>query len=113
MSTYEQLAALPLSISGYELQGHESNVSSGFLRKSTLIRLQGGGEDGIGEDVSYDAPDHDIAQKAGASLPLAGEWTFCAITSGLGPRAFRSTSTSLHGRKRQRWTMCASISTAI
>lgn len=80
MSTYEQLAALSLSIAGYELQGLESNVSSGFLRRSTLIRLQGGGEDGIGEDVSYDAPDHDIAQRAGASLPLAGEWTlgsFC------------------------------------
>ena len=77
----ERLAALPLVVDGYELTGHVRNVSSAFTRQSTVIALRGGGETGEGEDVTYDAPDHDVLQQAGAVLPLAGEWTlgaFCA-----------------------------------
>ena len=80
MSTYETLAALPLTVSGYELDGLERDVSSGFLRKTTRILLHGAGLEGIGEDVTYDSVDHEIAQDAGAALPLAGDWTlgsFC------------------------------------
>src|SRR5919198_809256 len=58
----------------------ELDVSSAFTRVSTLIRLRGGGEEGIGEDVTYDAVDHDVLQSAGPVLPLAGERTlgeFC------------------------------------
>jgi L-alanine-DL-glutamate epimerase-like enolase superfamily enzyme len=55
-------------------------VSSAFTRKSTVIRLRGGGEEGVGEDVTYDAEDHDVLQATGPVLRLAGEWTlgsFC------------------------------------
>ncbi len=79
MSTFERLASLPLEIADYALDGLESHVSSGFLRKSTLIHLRGAGEEGVGEDVTYDAVDHDIAQAAGADLPLAGEWTLASF----------------------------------
>jgi L-alanine-DL-glutamate epimerase-like enolase superfamily enzyme len=75
MSTYDQVADLPLNLDGYALEGLERDVSSGFTRASTVIRLQGGGEEGVGEDVVYDAVDHEIAQKAGPVLPLAGDWT--------------------------------------
>jgi L-alanine-DL-glutamate epimerase-like enolase superfamily enzyme len=75
MSTYDLVADLDLRIDGYALDGLEEDVSSDFTRKSTVIHLQGGGEEGIGEDVVYDAVDQEIAQAAGPTLPLAGDWT--------------------------------------
>jgi L-alanine-DL-glutamate epimerase-like enolase superfamily enzyme len=68
MSTYEQLAALPVEIESYSLDRLEQKVSSGFARVTTVIRLRGGGEEGIGEDVTYDAKAHPPP----ADLPLAG-----------------------------------------
>jgi L-alanine-DL-glutamate epimerase-like enolase superfamily enzyme len=75
VSTYDLVADLPLEIEGYALEGLVQDVTSGFTRKTTLIRLRGGGEEGVGEDVVYDAVDHEIAQAAGPTLPLAGSWT--------------------------------------
>ncbi len=60
MSLYdERLAKLDLTIEGYECVRHEQPVSSGFTRVTTEIVLHGRGEVGRGEDVTYDAPDHD------------------------------------------------------
>jgi L-alanine-DL-glutamate epimerase-like enolase superfamily enzyme len=81
MATYDLLAPLPLTVESYTLEGLQLDVSSGFQRKSTVIHLQGGGEEGVGEDVVYDAADHDALQAAGPILDLAGETTlgdFCA-----------------------------------
>ena len=39
MSLYDSVRDLPLVVEGYALDGLEQHVSSGFLRKSTLIRL--------------------------------------------------------------------------
>jgi L-alanine-DL-glutamate epimerase-like enolase superfamily enzyme len=86
MSTWEQLSDLPLRIEEYSLEGMVQSVSSDFERKATLIRLRGADQEGIGEDVTYDAEDHDILQAAGPSLPLTGEYTiasFCEHLSGL------------------------------
>ena len=52
-----------------------ATVSSEFERKSTVIHLRGAEEEGAGEDVTYDAVDHDILQAAGPVLPLAGRFT--------------------------------------
>jgi len=76
MSTYERVADLPLTIADYSLEGLSRAVSSGFERLSTVIRLRGGGEEGAGEDVTYEADDHRRQQELGPVLPLAGEWTF-------------------------------------
>jgi L-alanine-DL-glutamate epimerase-like enolase superfamily enzyme len=75
MSSWEQLAGLEVTIEDYALEGLEEAVSSDFLRKSTLIRLHGGGREGIGEDVTYDEVDHEILQAAGPTLPLRGTFT--------------------------------------
>jgi hypothetical protein len=81
MSLFEErLADLPLRIDGYALEGLSRDVSSAFTRVSTVIRMRGAGQEGVGEDVTYDAEDHEILQAAGAVLPLAGKWTlrsFC------------------------------------
>jgi hypothetical protein len=74
VSSWELLAGLALEIDDYALEGLEAQVSSDFTRKSTVIHLRGGGQEGVGEDVTYDAVDHEIMQAAGATLPLAGRF---------------------------------------
>jgi hypothetical protein len=86
VSTYAKLAPLPLRVDGYELEGLQLDVSSGFTRKSTVIHLHGGGHEGLGEDVVYDAEDQEKLQAAGPVQPLAGDWTlgdFCAHVDAL------------------------------
>jgi hypothetical protein len=86
MGTYDLLADLPLVVESYSLEALELDVSSGFRRQTTVVHLQGGGAEGIGEDVVYDGEDQDNLQAAGAYLDLAGETTlgdFCARTDAL------------------------------
>lgn len=86
MSTWDMVAALELEIEDYVLDPLQAQVSSDFERKSTVIRLRGAGAEGLGEDVTYDAVDHDIMQAAGPMLPLAGRFTiasFCEHLAGL------------------------------
>jgi len=86
MSTFDTLAGLPLEIDGYALEGLRANVSSGFERLSTVVHLHGGGEEGVGEDVVYDAEDQTALQEAGAVLDLAGRYSlgeFCELIDGL------------------------------
>ena len=73
--TWELVAELPVQIDSYELQGLQAVVSSEFERKSTVLHMHGGGHEGSGEDVTYDAVDHDVLQATGAILPLSGSWT--------------------------------------
>jgi len=75
VSLYDRVRDLPLSLEGYELEGLELQAQSDFLRKTTVVRLLGGGEEGIGEDVTYHAEEHDRQQERGPVLPLAGSWT--------------------------------------
>jgi hypothetical protein len=75
MSTFERLASVPLSVEGYDLEPLEQAVSSDFTRLSTVIRMRGGGQEGVGEDVTYDALDHVALQDAGPTQDLAGSWT--------------------------------------
>ena len=75
MATFDRLADLPIEIEGYGLEGLEADVSSDFTRLSTLIRMRGGGEEGVGEDVVYDALDHVALQSAGPVLDLTGPRT--------------------------------------
>jgi L-alanine-DL-glutamate epimerase-like enolase superfamily enzyme len=79
VATYDRIAELPIEISGYELEALEQDVSSEFTRLSTVIRLRGGGEEGVGEDVTYDALDHVALQDAGPVLDLTGARTMCEL----------------------------------
>ena len=83
MSTYELIADLPLTIEGYDLEGLTQHVSSDFERKSTIVHLRGQGEEGLGEDVVYDAVDHEIMQAAGPVLQLAGSHTLGSFSEQL------------------------------
>jgi len=95
MSTWDRVAGLALEVEDYSLQALQESVSSDFERKSTVIALRGAGEEGLGEDVTYDAVDQEILQAAGPTLALAGSYTlesFCA----------RLAELSLFGQEPQR-----------
>ncbi len=72
MSDYERLAGLDLFVDAVDLERNQLEVTSGFKRVTTTVRLSGAGEVGEGEDVTYEGPHHD-----GFSPPdLSGKWTF-------------------------------------
>jgi len=84
VSAWERLAQLPVEIEEYSFQALSARVSSDFERASTVIRLRGAGAEGWGEDVTYDAVDHEILQESlrspdGGPLPLAGRFTLASF----------------------------------
>jgi L-alanine-DL-glutamate epimerase-like enolase superfamily enzyme len=88
VSTFDLLADLALEVDGYTLEGLRADVSSGFERLSTVVHLSGGGLEGVGEDVVYDALDHIAFQDAGPVLAqdLSGRRTlgeFCELVDSL------------------------------
>jgi L-alanine-DL-glutamate epimerase-like enolase superfamily enzyme len=86
MATFDLLADIPLTVDGYELEGLLQAVSSGFERRTTVVHLRGGGEEGVGEDVVYDGEDQIALQEAGPVLDLAGSYTlgeFCELVDSL------------------------------
>ena len=78
-SSYERIADLPLRIDSYELEGLEFEAP-GFTRMTTVIHLEAGDHEGVGEDVVDDALDHVALQDAGSVLDLAGEHTIASFS---------------------------------
>lgn len=79
MATYERLAGLPLRIESLTTERRAMDVSSGFTRVTTTVVLAGDGHEGRGEDVTYEAADHD-----GYPAPdLAGDWTLATLSEAL------------------------------
>jgi hypothetical protein len=88
VSTFDLLADLPLEVDGYSLEGLRAEVSSGFERLSTVVHLTGGGLEGVGEDVVYQAEDHVALQEAGPvhARALSGRFSlgeFCELVDSL------------------------------
>jgi L-alanine-DL-glutamate epimerase-like enolase superfamily enzyme len=75
VSLYDRVRDLPLVVESYELDGLSQTVRTDFTRRTTLVHLLGAGEEGIGEDVTYDGEEQARQQDRGPVLPLAGEWT--------------------------------------
>ncbi|MGE5272606.1 MAG: hypothetical protein ACM3QU_02385 [Verrucomicrobiota bacterium] len=81
MATYSPIAGLRVVVESYELEGLEQAVSSEFVRRTTVIRLHGAGEEGVGEDVVYDADDQLRFQSAGPAPDLTGEHTVDSLSA--------------------------------
>lgn len=75
MASYDAIADLPLEIEACSFEGLEL-VLGDFERLTTVITFSGGGHEGVGEDVVYDAVDHIAQQSAGPPDGLAGSHTF-------------------------------------
>ncbi len=74
MSAFEKLVELPIEVSSYELEARDHEYGS-FTRPSTIVRLRGSGQEGIGEDVVYDVLDHIAHRDAGPVHDLGGPRT--------------------------------------
>ncbi len=72
MAAFDRLAELPIAIESYELEDRDRVLSPTFTRPATLIRIRGGGEEGLGEDVVYDDLDHFALRDAGPVHDLTG-----------------------------------------
>jgi hypothetical protein len=82
-SLWKRIAQLPLEIESFELERLELAVSPEFTRVTTVIHLRGGGEEGVGEDVTYGVREQDEFQRAGGELPFAGGWTLESFSAHL------------------------------
>jgi L-alanine-DL-glutamate epimerase-like enolase superfamily enzyme len=80
---YARVAELPLEVDGYALERLEAGVTRNLERVTTVVRLAGGGEEGLGEDVTWYTEAHDREQAAGSTRPLAGTWTLESFSSAL------------------------------
>jgi hypothetical protein len=83
VNPYDRVRELPLVIESYDVDERSMEISSEFTRKTTVIRLLGNGEEGLGEDVTYDAAEHDAQLARGPVLPLTGTWTFSSFSARL------------------------------
>jgi hypothetical protein len=82
VSSFDAIADLPLQIDGCEFEGLEITMGS-FERLTTIVKLRGGGHEGIGEDVVYDAVDHIGQQSHGPPEGLAGRSSFAEFSDRL------------------------------
>ena len=80
MRTWDLLSELPIDVEGYVLDPHEIPFPDGSARRTTVVRLQGGGLDGVGEDITYDAAAQLVLQDAGPEQPLAGSTTLAGFS---------------------------------
>jgi hypothetical protein len=77
-SLWSRVADLPLAVDAHAAHALETQTAE--ERASYLIRLQGDGAEGLGEDVGGDMLDENGAFLAAApSLPLAGRWTLASF----------------------------------
>ena len=84
MPTYDLIRELPLTVDDVSSDNLEQQASTDFLRRTTVVRLAGGGVEGVGEDVVYTAELHPPFQALLPTLPLTGEWTLESFSQRVG-----------------------------
>lgn len=82
MASFDSIADLPVEIEGCEFEGLSLDLGT-MERLTTIVRLRGGGQEGIGEDVVYDAVDHIAQQDHGPPEGLTGSFTFAGFSDRL------------------------------
>jgi len=71
-ASYDRVKDLPVEIDSYELESLNLALSSEFTRRTTVVRLVGGGQEGFGEDST---PPIGLDERMPQALPLSGTWT--------------------------------------
>ncbi|WP_255192556.1 hypothetical protein [Natronobeatus ordinarius] len=104
----DQLLELPVTVDAVSLERRERETSSDFTRVTTLVSLAGDGETGLGEDVTYDADEHDALAETG--LPegeLEGEHTLASFSERVGDlELFPAGDPDQHAsRNYRRWAL--------
>lgn len=81
--TYSLVAELPLRIDSYSIEPLSQQLTPERVRRSSVIHLSGGGEQGVGEDATPTEEEQLSFQGAAPKLPLSGDWTFDLFSSHL------------------------------
>ena len=83
--TVDQLLELPVTVDAVSMERRERETASDFTRATTVVSLAGDGETGLGEDVTYDADEHDALAETGLPEPeLEGEHTLASFSARVG-----------------------------
>jgi len=80
---YDPIADLNVRVENYDLELRESETSSGFTRTTTVVSLQGDGETGRGEDVTYENEEHYALRDSSETFPVEGESAFDSFSDTL------------------------------
>jgi hypothetical protein len=78
--TWARLSELSLTVEAADFERQAATFAYGFERFTTLVRLRGGGHEGLGEDVSPYESEEPTLHVLRPDLGLAGTWTlesFC------------------------------------
>jgi hypothetical protein len=100
---WEAVAGLTLRVDDVALEILERETPA-FTRRTTVVRLSAGGQEGVGEDVTYEPESHP-ALLAWAGLPdLRGEWTIASFSAALdGVSLFPSPPVHAVDERYRRW----------
>ena len=82
--TFAKIAELPVQIDAVEYTPLVRDTSSGFTKITTVVRLRGGGEEGLGEDVTWDQVDHIEFMRSPNHDRLVGTWALAELSAMLG-----------------------------
>jgi hypothetical protein len=111
MPLFDRVRELPLVIDRIDLEPHALPLKH-MTRRTTVIHLHGGGQEGVGEDVSYDG-ELQLAFTDDALPPLAGKHTlegFSDLIAGQpGYRPWGLESAALDLALRQAGTSLAAV----
>jgi len=104
VSLYTKLSDLSLRVDSYRLEGLVTHVNSGWDRHTTIVCLEGEGQVGFGEDVTYHAGDQLALQRLGAVHSLAGLHTLDAFSAMLDRlKLFERDPNDAASRDYRRW----------
>jgi hypothetical protein len=101
MSLWDSVAGLEVRVDDYALQRRESKTPSGWTRVTTTVVLRGDGKTGEGEDITYQAEDHEHVPDG---LMLAGTWSLEDLSRRLDElELWPSDSDNSAGEDHRRW----------
>jgi hypothetical protein len=107
MALWDSVAGMSVRLDDYSLQRRESSTPSGWTRVTTTVVLDGDGQSGQGEDVTYSADDHDHIPE---DLMLAGTWRLDDLSHRLDElELWRGNPDDHTGQDHRRWAFESAI----
>lgn len=79
--TFAKIAELPVEIDSIEYTPLVRDTSSGFTKITTIVRLRGRGEEGLGEDVTWDQIDQIEFVRNPTPEGLIGSWKLAELST--------------------------------
>jgi hypothetical protein len=102
VALWERLSELELAVESGETERRSVDVSTEFTRVTTTLILRGRGEEGWGEDVTYNAEDHDWFPE----VEVRGSMSLSAFSAQLdGLRLFREEPKMKASADYRRWAL--------